>query len=267
MILMNQTFVRHWIIEKAAAFVYFSLVKFLRLFDRADGGGNSLAGFLFDFLYDDYRIKGCRFKIPKKLTTRSFRSRFFYKGYESREVFLVEKFIQPGDNVLELGACLGVISCLTNRKLSDPQKHVVVEANPHLIPWLAKNKAKNQCQFAIEHCLVSDTSDGEFFIHPLIVGGSANRQTGQKVQVPVKTLKALEEAYGFTFSALILDIEGGEHDFLVENAADLDHIKTIIVEFHDWIIGKEAIAICTDLLSSNGFHCAFKQQCVEVWQR
>ena len=61
-------------------------------------------------------------------------------AWEKEEITLLSKYIFPDDNVLEIGACIGALSVVTNDKLSKTSKHTVVEANPNLIKTIEKNK-------------------------------------------------------------------------------------------------------------------------------
>ena len=212
---------------------------------------NVFFGFLFDLLNETYKDRGCTFEIPNDMTTRGFRTRFFLHSYESHEAGLVDKHVRPEDAVLELGGCIGYMGCIVNKKLADPARHVVVEANPALIPWIERNKVRNNCSFRVEHCLVSDTADGEFHLHDLIVGGSAVRTTGRSVKVPVKSISTIFEEVSPT--VLIVDIEGGELDFLRQAAPLLGGIRLVIIELHEFIIGKQACDECRKILADAGF--------------
>jgi len=61
---------------------------------------------------------------------------------------------QGGAAVLELGGCLGVLSCTINKRLGDPTKHVVLEANPALIPYLRGNREINRAAFIVTNSVV-----------------------------------------------------------------------------------------------------------------
>ncbi len=63
--------------------------------------------------------------------------------YESPERRACRRYIRADLPVVEFGACLGVVACSVNRRLKDPRNHVVVEANPHLLPILAENRDRN----------------------------------------------------------------------------------------------------------------------------
>ena len=59
-----------------------------------------------------------------------YRSCFMRGSYEHEERELIRRWLKPEDHVIEFGACLGIVSCVTNKLLKDKTRHVVVEANP-----------------------------------------------------------------------------------------------------------------------------------------
>jgi hypothetical protein len=54
--------------------------------------------------------------------------------FERFERKAVLQHVNPEYPVVELGACIGVVACITNGILKNPVLHVVVEANPHVSP-------------------------------------------------------------------------------------------------------------------------------------
>ena len=221
-------------------------------------------GLLFDVFQGDFKIGALNFEIPRGLTQRSFRSRFFFKVYEKEEIALAKRYLKPEMAVLELGGCLGVVSCVIDKVCSEGT-HVVVEANPNLVPILARNRARNNCEFAIEHCLVSRTSNGTFFLHDLIVGGSATRGTGSSVRVPVLTVDDLQEKHGVTFNALMCDIEGGELEFLSQNADFVRNLDVAILEIHRDILSREQVTAVEQCLRNGGLTLVERIDQTEAW--
>ena len=216
----------------------------------------NLAGLYFDLFIREYESHGCKFKVPYELTNRRMRGRFALNKYETREeIKYVRKYVGRDAQVLELGACIGVMSCATNRQLENPNRHVVVEANPNLIQFLISNRETNKCLFKIENCIVSDKKLIEFYIHPLIVGGSSQRTTDTKIYVVGKTVSDLEEYYGLKFDSLVIDIEGGELDFLRTNGLFLNQLKTVLVEIHHFngILSQEEAKECEQILQQKDF--------------
>ena len=71
------------------------------------------------------------------------------KNIEYPEQVMVNKYIEPDDVVLELGARYGSVSCQINKKLNNPRNHVAVEPDDRVWLALERNKLKNSCDFQI----------------------------------------------------------------------------------------------------------------------
>jgi FkbM family methyltransferase len=224
-------------------------------------------GLLFDLKGGRFRADGCIFTVPKDVTSLRYRSCFMNGSYESDERELIRKWIQPSDSVIELGACLGVVSCVTNRLLSDKSKHVVVEANPFCIAAIYRNRNLNGAGFLIEHCAVGNQSEVTFYLHPVyIVGGSSQRKTDQPVRLPAKSLRQLENERG-PFTALIIDIEGSELEVFESSKDILRRFRIVIAELHDWAIGDAGVERCRQILLGSGLLFVGRAGITEVWQR
>jgi FkbM family methyltransferase len=224
-------------------------------------------GLIFDISGGRFRANGCIFFIPKDITRLAFRACFLTNAYEIDERRMVGKFIRPEDSVLELGACLGIVSCITNKLLRDPTGHLAVEANPFCLPALHRNRDLNKCAFLVENCAASNQRDITFFLHPaFIVGGTAKLKSTLPVRVPGRSLKELFERYG-PFSVLIMDIEGSELEILESSADTLRNFRLVIIELHDWVIGTEGVNRCREILQQTGFKMAERSFITEVWVR
>jgi FkbM family methyltransferase len=229
---------------------------------------NPFLGLYFDICGGLFKADGCRFHIPRAMTTIGWRGACLTKGtYELEERRLIQKYVQAKDAVIELGACIGVVSCITNRLLANPARHLIVEANPYLIPWIFKNRETNQAGFLVEFCAVGNASEITFYINPkVIVDGSAYNKNNQKLRLPSRTFKELHERYG-PFTTLIMDIEGSEADVFESSQDLLKNYRLIVVEMHDWFIGQERGTRCRQILTNSGFKMVEKARFTEVWLR
>ena len=223
-------------------------------------------GTLFDFFIRKYKTNNCVFFIPKDLISRSFKTRFFFNTYEKEERKYLKQYICPESRVLEIGACLGVVSCITNKLLDKPSDHVVIEANPFLKSIIEKNKKINNASFHVENVMISTQLENTFYLHELVVGGSAYRQTEKSVQVRGLTIDELETKYGFKFDTLIMDIEGGEVDFIKENRPFLNRIKTIFIEIHGFLSHDER-NYCINSLAEMHFKIIVEENGCFVWKK
>ncbi|MBI3879222.1 MAG: FkbM family methyltransferase [Verrucomicrobia bacterium] len=224
-------------------------------------------GLLFDLGGGRFHADGCVFEIPRALTTRAYRACFWKGDYETEERELVRRLIRPEDRVLELGGCLGIVSCVTNRLLADKSKHLVVEGNPKLISIIERNRELNHAGFAIEGCAVSQERTVTFYLHPrFIVGGTTQRQTAEAVTVPGRTLRELHERHG-PFNVMIMDIEGSEVEALPAAGDLLREYRLVIVEQHEWAVGAARADVCRAALRHAGLQLVGTAGTTEAWAR
>lgn len=224
-------------------------------------------GMLFDLLQGEYRTEGMVFQVPRYQIRVPHRARFRYDSHERDERELVKQFLPADSTVLELGACLGVVSCVINRKLSDPHRHIAVEPNPDLLQALQRNRETNACQFIVEQALVSRRSDGTFYLSDCFVMSSENVPSARRIRVPVKTVEELERKYGLEIDSVFMDIQGGELGFLEENRNLLTRIRCVIAELHPHILGEHDVERCRSMLLEAGLKNVERRGLVEVWLR
>lgn len=216
---------------------------------------SAVLGALVEVMGNRVRVEGLQFSVESPLILRKLKSRFLTDRYEKPERRLLRKYLDPALPVVELGACIGVVSCVTNRLLLDPSAHVVVEAHPQLIPLLEQNRELNGCKFTIvAKALAYGTQEVAFGLHEYFVGSGLRRPAERQVMVPATTLRALADERGFGDFQLICDIEGYEVD-LIANEGDLlrERVSLLVLETHGFIVGDDEIARMAARLRELGF--------------
>ncbi len=214
-----------------------------------------LAGTYFTWFKNNRVVlDGVELIVPDDVTDIPLRGQLQVGFYEREERRHLKKYLNPDSAVLELGGCLGVVACIANKMLKNPERHVVVEANPGLIRHLERNKTHTGSAFAIEHCIVSNKPEQEFFLGDTILGSSARHKSPRKILVPGKTVADLERAHQIKFDTLIMDIEGAELDFLRENRDWLRQLNTVITEIHEHpdYLSEAEVTECKTILESAG---------------
>lgn len=224
-------------------------------------------GLLFDWFDREYRTGGLAFEIPREHTRLRDRARFRNDTHEMHERRLVERFLPADACVLDLGACLGVVSVVANRRLQHRTRHVAVEPNPELIPVLTRNRDRNAARFRIEQALVSRDSDGTFYVCDCPTMSSAHKATGRSIRVPVLTVEEIEARHGLRFDTLVMDIQGGEHGFFEENRNLLKRCRCVVLEFHPHIIEERRCEQSRALMREAGLQRAAVSGLVEAWCR
>lgn len=201
------------------------------------------------------RLEDCKFRLDETLLPANVVDLLLEDHYEEPERDALKEFLDPDLPVIELGACLGVVSCLTNRRLRHPEKHVVVEANPALVPMIEQNRERNCCRFRIVNAAVSYGAETiTFNVNDNILASSLHGDAEQSVVVSTITLQRLLEEHGFERVTLICDIEGAELQ-LVEHEIDVlrERVSTIIMELHDRMVGEVPTQRMLERLESAGF--------------
>jgi FkbM family methyltransferase len=215
------------------------------------------------------RLDGCKFTMDEKLLPAIVVDLLLENHYEEPERDALKKFLDPELPVIELGACLGVVSCITNRRLRQPDKHVVVEANPRLVPLIQQNRERNRCHFKVIQAALSYGADTiSFNVNDNILASSLQGKEQQTFDVSTITLQRILDDHGFEKVTLICDIEGAELQ-LVENELEVlgRRVGTIIMELHDRIVGDEPTRQMLKRLESVGFRIVSNDRDVVVMKR
>jgi FkbM family methyltransferase len=229
-----------------------------------------LAGTYFTLMKKDrIRMDNVEILVPYEVTDVLLRGQFQINAYERRERRYLKQYLKTDASVLDLGGCLGVVSCVANKLLRYPEQHLVVEANPILIQYIEANRAHNHCRFEIEHCMVSSQPVNTFYVGPTILESSNLRAWNKQVEVPGKTIEQLENQYGFRFDTLIMDIEGGELPLLRENKAWLKQLHTLFMEFHPYenMLSPEEVTECRQIVEDAGLKLRVEDGQIWVFTR
>lgn len=229
----------------------------------------SIVVLIIDSVIKEYTIGQNKYAIPTEMTTIQERVRIARQQYEEEERDLIERYVDPAAKVVELGGCLGVVSCELNKKLLNPIHHIVLEPNPELIPNLEINRRLNGCSFQIENKVISKREEETFSYDNNILCGSIVKKSESNQQRAVSgiSLKELESKYDIKFDTLIADIEGSEYELLTDHIDHIKKFKLIILEQHPPIIGKEKVNEIHNLLVQAGFALVETQDTVEVWKK
>lgn len=189
--------------------------------------------------------------------------------YEGQEIAGALEVIRPGDRVLELGAGLGLVGAIAAMN-GAPEKVLSFEANPNLIPHINALYALNGLQDRISvrnEVLISapDRPDTmTFHIRNSYLGSSLiDSDTRATTAVDVPTADYAQIHRDFAPTVLLMDIEGGELDFL--RHASLDGVRAVVIEFHPGAYGKEGMRECKSVLEKAGFAKVPEHCTRQVW--
>lgn len=199
-------------------------------------------------------IDGCVFGY-KSLPNTSMKLELLRGDYEGFERHAVRQFVRREYPVVELGGCIGVVSCITNRILDNPKAHVVVEANPLAIPNLQENKSLNNCGFEIINAAIAYDREAVTFSQTVDFMGNALQKLDGMDTVTVNSIQLGEiiRQHNIETYTLICDIEGHEYDLVRLDSESVKKAHTIILETHARLIGDAKAAVIINTLENMGF--------------
>ena len=171
--------------------------------------------------------------------------------YERHEIACGLASIQPGARVLELGAGSGLVGAVLARNCR-PEAILAIEANPDLIPHINALYRHNRLDnlISVRNAVVLTAANPPHSITFHVAGNflgsglAAESQRSRPVDAPVLRYDALKAA--FPHDTIMMDIEGGELDFL--RHADLTGVRTVVLEVHRAIYGHDGVRECRLLL-------------------
>jgi len=202
------------------------------------------------------RIDGALIDVSSPLIPTHLKGLFLKRNYEWAERSLFLRHFPADMPVIELGGCLGVVSCITNLRLKRPEQHVVVEANPQLLDIMERNRVLNDCRFHIVHAaLAYDRSEVPLFLQ-LFTSGNIFQQSGESVMVTATSVEQIAKDAGFRRFNIICDVEGCEVDMIEREVGFLgSHVSWMIIEMHESTVGVNGVADADLTLRDHGFEC------------
>jgi FkbM family methyltransferase len=207
------------------------------------------------------RLDGCRFELDASEMSENLRYLLLSGKHEKPERMLVRRFLDPTLPVVDLGGSIGVVSCITNRKMRHPRLHVVVEANPSLIPLLVRNRNANRCHFTVLNRAIGyGGARLRLHVSPNVLASTVYGESDTTIDVETTTLGAILDDQGYQRCNLVCDIEGAEADLVRNEAGTLSaHVDMFIVEVHERLIGTAPTQAMLRTLSDAGFETAGRE--------
>jgi FkbM family methyltransferase len=202
-------------------------------------------------------MDGMTYSVESPNITRGHKSTLLFGLHEMEERHLVKAWLPRRFPVIELGGGLGVVSCLANRIIDDPERHMVVEANPLMIPVLERNRSLNDSKFEVINRAIDYGRETTLLpIDPAFVGSNlaAVGEVSDTVEVRTATVEEIADGAGFEQFSLIADIEGVEEQVILKEIPKLgERLRFAMFEMHPCILGGEIVGHLMDVMKQNGF--------------
>ncbi|MBL4806726.1 MAG: FkbM family methyltransferase [Rhodobacteraceae bacterium] len=207
-------------------------------------------------LHTQNTLETCGVSIPfdRRVITPPIEQAIRANLFEAEEAAQIPKIVSQGDTVLDIGAGIGFISTLLARQ-PEVERVVAVEANPDLMPFMAKLHDLNGVE-NIERMNVILTNDAssemtfyqrkDFWMGSLMAGPNAFET---RVQVKTSNLDRFLNDQKITL--IVCDIEGAES--VIFRDADLSGVDRLYLELHDHITGLKGIHAVFTQMGEKGF--------------
>ncbi len=214
------------------------------------------------------KLDGCTF-VLREISNTAVKLLLASKEYEGFERRAVRQYVCSDSPVVELGGCLGVVACITNRALKKGTLHVVVEANPRVISLIEENRSRNECNFELLNAAIAYGQPTVTFCPSFDMPSNSLRENSADDLVTVATISLgdiLRQRNIDSFT-LICDIEGHEYDLVQNEAEVLKHAEIIILETHARMIGEAKNSELLAKLKEIGFETIDEEATVVVLKR
>lgn len=179
-------------------------------------------------------------------------------SYERPEIEFGLANLRPGDRIMEMGTGAGIVGSVFAKHIKDITIRSF-EANPDLIEHIRKLYAHNgvdRVASVSNNVVVSGANppkNMDFYVRVNFLGSRLsaenNEPAARKVSVPTKHYDAISRE--FPHNVVVMDIEGGELDFLAD--ADLSAVDLVMLELHPNVYGAEGRDQVVAHLNRQGF--------------
>jgi FkbM family methyltransferase len=175
---------------------------------------------------------------------------------------LLRQALEPGDQVLELGASLGIVSSLILKLVGTAGRLVAVEANAQLAEPFRRQLSVNGFTYDLVNALCcpvwadnvpANLASREFQVSENTLAGRAVAGDSPSRNPEWKTAAAICDELNFTPNVLVCDIEGAESVWQEPGLAFPASLQKIIVELHPWINGPKVAGAILTAVTNAGF--------------
>lgn len=186
-------------------------------------------------LRTQFNIHGLNVYVPVSV---GLKIRFIIarKRYENAEAALIRQELKQGDNVIELGGALGIISKVIRNQIGKDAMHIVVEPNKDIIEICKINAETSEVVYAAIAYgtrTVSMTTTASLLDNRV---DEHTQATNTTEIIPAITLSSLVTKMNGTDFILVCDIEGAEAQLVDKDPKAFKNCRKIIMEVHDEFI-------------------------------
>ncbi len=192
---------------------------------------------------DRIRIGGITFDTSHEAYSPRVKALLFSQQYERAELAFIRRFLDPCQDVVELGASLGITGAHVLARLNAGRRYIGVEANADVIPVLESNIGSHAGvrKWDLVNAAIAPSGVHEVRLHigpdTLAARVAVDREPQdwepQDRPVSAVTLDGLVERFALDDYTLVSDVEGSEAAFIIPEDALSTRCRQMIIELHD----------------------------------
>ncbi|WP_193222076.1 FkbM family methyltransferase [Amylibacter sp. SFDW26] len=187
--------------------------------------------------------------------------------YEKGKLKGLQSALKPGDNVLELGGGIGLISTAA-AQVKGVSKVTTIEANPKIIPVIHETHRLNDVQGVdLRSGVVSSgpAQDVDFYIRKDFWASSMEPDSRAYESVEkLPNFDIRELVNEIKPNVIICDIEGAELGLF--DKVDLSKVRILILQVHPKVYGQENLLSIMNMLMHKGFSIIPEKKPSSVWR-
>jgi FkbM family methyltransferase len=165
---------------------------------------------------------------------------FLFGLYDRRELGLMRRFLEPGGDMLDVGAHVGMYAVAAALTLGGRGRVLAFEPNPQARRQLEANLALNACEGVEVIPLAVSGQSGEALLHVPATSdpsfsslGTGRFAEAEPVRVQTTTLDDTVSSRCLTPAFVKVDVEGAELDVLAGAERTLAHRPVLLIEVSD----------------------------------
>jgi FkbM family methyltransferase len=198
------------------------------------------AGLLIKWIYNgNIPIGGLQINVTRAPVSAKIVFFLFTNTYELSERLAIKRYLDPHLTVVELGASIGVVTCVLRQTLHSSIRLISIEANPQLIEQVQYNVQHNKLGTGVylnNYAIAYNKEMAKLQLSTQTTGARVQDNLSSSenlVEVPAITLSGLLKTYDVGDFTLVSDIEGSEYDILYKDQAAFERCRQIIIELHN----------------------------------
>jgi FkbM family methyltransferase len=231
---------------------------------------------LFPLWPKEIELDGIKIPVRNSPLIPQMRRHLMKGRYEAAERELATVFIRPGDQVLEIGASIGIVTSFLARSSGRTGRVVSVEPNLKLREAFERQLSLNGLRVELIHALCcplwkqpvpEPVASQRYRAARSSLSGRTTKSGEVGIEVPWTTADEVCRKTSLEPTALVADIEGTEAVWAEYPPHFPDSLRTIIVELHAHLIGAGVAGRVAQTVITNGFRVAGFRNNVFAFQR